>query len=98
MGLFRRVFSPSKKESEDEALWLYVRCDNCGAKIRIRVDRGHDLTPDYEGGYVLRKEIMDNKCFKLMHGEVFLDKDYKVVSQEVSGGRFITKEDYESPE
>lgn len=94
MGFFRKKAS----SPHDDAIWLYVRCDNCGEKLRIRVDRGYDLQPDPEGGYFLRKEMMDGRCFRLMYGELRFDRDYNILSQELSGGHFITKEEFEAQE
>jgi len=83
----------------DDAIYLYVRCNQCGEKLRIRVDKRHDLTPDYErGGYYLRKEMMDSRCFQLMYAELRFDASHNVVSRNISGGEFITKEEYEREE
>ncbi len=91
MGFRQKASSP-----RDDAIWLYVQCDNCGEKIRIRVDPKHELQPDYKGSdFLLRKEMMDGRCFRLMYGEVRFDRDYRILSQEVSGGHFITKEEFE---
>jgi hypothetical protein len=84
-------------EAPDDALTFYVRCNRCGEKLRIRVDKRHDLTPDYErGGYFLRKEVMDSRCFQLMYAELRFDENHNIVSRDISGGKFITPEEYES--
>lgn len=91
-------FGKKKTPSDQDAIWLYVKCDKCGEKLRIRVDRRYDLEPEPEGGYLLRKEMMDGRCFRLMYGEIHFDRDYKILSQELSGGHFITKEEFEVQE
>jgi hypothetical protein len=49
---------------------------------------------DDDGQYVLRKEIMDNQCFQLMHAELHFDERRRVVSRELSGGTFIGEEEW----
>ena len=77
-------------------MYLYVRCGNCGRVLRIRVDKRHDLLTDYDnGGFTLVKEMMDDKCFRLMRAEMAFDRAYTITSQRIEGGAFITKEEYE---
>jgi hypothetical protein len=64
--------------------------------VRVRVNLYNDLSVTDEGGYILRKEIMDNECYQLMHAELRFDGSRRVTSRDISGGRFITKEEYES--
>jgi hypothetical protein len=95
MGFLKRLFGGGEPRDPD-ALWLYVRCDRCGQKMKIRVDRRHDLRRDYEsGGYKLDKEIMDGTCFSLMMARVRFDAGQHIVSQELEGGTFLTREEFE---
>jgi hypothetical protein len=82
------------KSVRDSALWLYVRCNQCGAKIRVRISLANDLSMDDDGRYVLRKEIMDSQCFQLLHAELNFDERRRLVSRELSGGEFITAEEW----
>jgi hypothetical protein len=78
-------------------LWFHFRCGKCGTPVRIRVDRRNDLNRE-EGGqgtFLLRKDVMDDKCFQLMHAEVWLDSGYNVVAADVSGGEMISQEEYQ---
>jgi len=78
-------------------LWFHFRCNKCGSVVRIRADRRNDLNrEDGPGALLLRKEVMDNKCFQLMHAEVWLDSEYNVVSSEVTGGKLISRDEYEA--
>jgi hypothetical protein len=86
---------------DPDGIYLYVRCGRCGQKLQVRADRRFDLMPDLdEGGYVLRKEMMDGTCFSLMYATVRFDGDKRVVSREIEGGEFITEEEFRqsSPE
>ena len=96
MDLLRRFFGGQPTPPQDDALYLYVRCGNCGRTLRIRVDKRHDLLTDYDnGGFTLVKEMMDDKCFRLMRAELAFDRAYTITSQRIEGGTFITKEEYE---
>lgn len=88
-----------RRPRDPDGIYLYVRCGRCGQKLKVRADRRFDLLRDMdEGGYVLRKEMMDSTCFSLMYATVRFDEDYRVVSREIEGGEFITEEEFsESP-
>lgn len=98
MGIFncmKSVFA-SSPGGDPNALWLYVRCARCGTPVAVRVDLHNEPSIDYEnGGYILRKEIMDSKCFTLMRAVVRLDDKRSVVERTIDKGEFITREEYE---
>ncbi len=95
MSFLKRLFGGGEPRDPD-AIWLYVRCDYCGQSMSVRVDRRFDLRPDYEqGGYRLDKEIMDGTCFSLMMARVRFDSAQRIVSQELEGGTFLTREEYD---
>ena len=105
MGILRRLFGrrEGREEGDPNALFLYVRCGKCGEKIRVRVDKRHDLMPDYDRGpgdfpegYVLLRDIIGSKCFQMIRAELSLDRDYHIISQSITGGQFITREEYEA--
>lgn len=81
------------KPVEDSALWLYVRCNKCGAKARVRISLANDLSME-DNGYILRKEIVDNQCFQLMHAELRFDERRRVVSRALTGGEFISEQEW----
>ena len=99
MGLLNQLKSlfSSSTTGDPKALMLYVKCKRCGTPLAVRVNLANDLSADYEsGGYVLNKEMMDGKCFRLMRAEVRFDAGRKIVAQKVDGGEFITREEYEA--
>ena len=97
------ALSPQGAE-ESDALWVYVRCDKCGEKVRTRVDLKHDLSPDYsdEGRvneYVLRKVLVGSqRCFEPIEVKLTFDPQRRIVSREIAGGQFIDREEYEGNE
>jgi len=99
MGLLSKLaslFSPGPSAGADDAVHLYVECARCKSKVHVRLDRRNDLSQGEGGGYFVRKEIMDSKCFRLMTADLVFDSMYRVESQDIQGGRFLSKEEYEA--
>ena len=102
MGFLKKIktalFGAAGSEIKDkEGIYFYVKCDKCGAPVRIRVNKYHDLQRDEDGGgFVLHKEIMDGTCFRLMYATVHFDYNHNIIEQEVEGGEFITWETYKT--
>lgn len=84
------------------AFWVYVRCNACGEKIRVRVSRENDLSAEFEGGdfpsaYYAHKEIVGNQCFRRIKVDLYFDGRRQISEQKIDGGAFITREEYDSP-
>lgn len=87
----------SSVEGDARGLWFYFRCKRCGSAVAVRVDRLNDLNREEGAGvFLLRKDVMDNKCFQLMTAEIWLDENYNVVTSEINGGELISREEYEA--
>ena len=95
MGFLARLFGGKATRDHDDAIHLYVECGRCKAKVHVRLDKRHDLSQGEAGGYFVRKEVMDSKCFRLMTAEVTFDAAYRVQTQDVQGGRLISKEEFD---
>ena len=98
MNWFRKFFG--NVAPADGAIHLYVRCKRCGAPIHVRIDLRNELTIEYSddeqpSGYQLIKEIMDDRCFRLMRAELTFDARKRELSREIEGGTFMTREEYE---
>jgi hypothetical protein len=95
MEFLKRLFGGGEPRDPD-AIWLYLRCDYCGQKMKVRVDRRLDLHRDYErGGYRIDKSIMDGTCFSRMMARVRFDAGQRIIEQELEGGTFLTRQEYE---
>jgi hypothetical protein len=90
------LFGSKPSQQAEDAIHIYVECDRCKSKVHIRLDKRHDLSVGEGGGYFVRKEIMDSRCFRLMSAEIIFDGSYRVQSQDLQGGRFISKEEFEA--
>jgi hypothetical protein len=99
MGIRERLaslFGSKGGDEADDAIHIYVECERCKAKVHVRLDRRHDISLREEGGYYVRKEIMDSKCFRLMAAEITFDNAYRMERQEIQGGRFLTQAEFEA--
>ena len=96
MGFLKKLFGGEKKPAkyvDKRGVYFYVRCDNCSTITRVRADKEYDLTRD-GNNFVWHKTIVDNRCFRPMATVVHLDGSYQVTSQEISGGSFVSEEEY----
>ena len=103
MGLFKRLagfLAGGDGEGDRNAHYEYVRCARCGEKIRVRVDLGSELTPEYEsseGTYHARKGVLgsgETRCFQMIEVELYFDAEKHLVSRYISGGEFITRDEF----
>ncbi len=100
MGFLKKLFggeSRPKKYVDKQGLYFYVRCDNCGAKVKVRADKQHDLNRT-DNGFIWHKTIVDNRCFRRLQTTVYFDSQYQMTDYELTGGRFISQEEYERVE
>lgn len=93
--------APRAPSADPDALWLYFRCNRCGSVVRVRAHKRNDLNRveeenGFPGAFVLHKDVMDNKCFQLMHADIYFDASYQVVASEVQGGELVSQEEYEA--
>ena len=102
MGFLDKIRSffagaPSPSAGDPYGIWFHFRCGKCGGVVRVRADRRNDLNREEgPGTFLLRKDVMDNSCYQLMHAAIWLDGSYNVVAADVSGGELISKEEYEA--
>lgn len=98
MGWLSRLFGGGGKarlEGDGNVVWIYARCDRCGSVVAVRVNARNDIGLDEDGeSRVLHKEIMDAKCFQLMRAEIHFDPRLNIITQELTGGKFISRAEY----
>jgi len=101
MGFLKKLFGggsgSSSGSSDKDGFFVYVQCDQCQQKVRLRIIKGHDLNYS-EDGYVWHKTIVDSRCFQQIPTVVHFDRNLNMISQDIDGGHFITKAEFEQPE
>ncbi len=90
-----KVGRSDKPQTDTQGIYFYVQCDRCGTPVRLRADKQYDLINE-GGGFVWHKTIVDNRCFRPMPTVVYLNSAHEMVSHEITGGRYITQEEYET--
>lgn len=98
MSFLRRLFGKTETAEDTGAIFVYVVCDRCGDRLRLRIDRQYDLNRLDEGGYVWHKTLVDRKCYRPMPTVVTFDSNYRILSAEIEGGHYISREAYEAAE
>ncbi len=99
MGLLDRLtslFSSRPSKEADDAIHIYVECGRCKSRVHVRLDKRHDLSQGEGGGFFVRKEIMDSKCFRLMAAEIAFDGGYRIQTRDLQGGCFLSKEEFDA--
>ncbi|MBP6016707.1 MAG: hypothetical protein KA586_08300 [Candidatus Promineofilum sp.] len=102
MGFLKKLFGeserdrrPPKAAADTQGVYFYVQCDRCGTPVRLRADKQFDLINEGTG-YVWHKTIIDSRCFQRMPTVVNLNSAYEMVSHEITGGHYITGDEYET--
>src|SRR5262249_60545849 len=96
----RLVFTRRTRSESASALWISVACSRCGEAIRVRVDQRYDLASEMrdpgEAGpaYTLHKDIVGAQCFQRIAVDVEFDQRLQVIERRISGGRWLTEEEY----
>ena len=99
MSFLSRLFGRAASPGAGPVLWLYVRCERCQEKIRIRVNRNTDAQPEYDDNgrlthYFLRKEILGNSCPNLMSVELQLDGGGRIIARQAERCVLITEQEF----
>lgn len=103
MGFWDRLFAGKEKKSLSARpgrgfISFEVKCGKCGEEIKIMVNRTMDLQNLYlESGekgaaYRLKKEILGKNCPNLINITIDFDRNYGILSRDISGGEFAGQE------
>ena len=104
MGFLKKLASLFGSSDEGNIYREYIRCSRCGEKIAVRVNLNSELTPQYgegEGAFYVRKGVLgsgETRCFQMIEVELYFNQDKQPVSRYITGGEFITKEEFEAEE
>ena len=97
-SFIRKLFG-KKEVNSSEILWIYSQCDKCGEKFRTLIRKYNDLTPTYKNegpAFILKKELIGASCPNRINLHLKFNHNYHKISEEISGGHFISKEEYQS--
>ena len=85
---------------DNRALPIYVFSNRCREPIMAEIDLVNSLSRDEESDdkYYTRKVLQGsgkNRCFTQVEVEIWFDRGKKVSHYEVTGGRWLTQEEYQ---
>lgn len=85
---------------DNRALPIYVFSTRCREPIMAEIDLVNSLSRDEESDdkYYTRKVLQGsgkNRCFTQVEVEIWFDRGKKVSHYEVTGGRWLTREEYQ---
>ena len=69
-----------------------IKCEKCGEIVNVKIFPERDLNPTYDDNgpaYILKKEVMDSKCFRIILIEISYDSSRREIDREISGGSFV---------
>lgn len=96
------IFSRPSSGGDSYSLYYYVRCHRCREAIKARVDLRNELSSEFgegEGtqGYYFRKVLIGRgRCFEPIEVTMTFDGRRNMTSREITGGTFITEEEYQA--
>lgn len=81
----------------EKIIWFYVKCNNCGEKIKLAINKDTDIQPDFskDSNFILKKEMLGEKCQKLMFIEVNFDSDFNITGSKSENCSILTKDRFE---
>lgn len=94
--------SGSGDEEDGSAFYLYIACERCTDLVAVRINRQSDLAQRFDtttqsvSGYELHKGVVDQRCFRPIQVVMTFDAGQRELSREISGGRFLTREEFEA--
>ncbi len=101
MSIFKKLFaaiSPPSKPDGDVYV-VYVHSHRCQEYLSTRIYLNRDLSEQDEEGYIARKVLVgdgQNRCFERVEVVLYFDDAKKLVDREITGGVFVTVEEYEA--
>jgi hypothetical protein len=96
MNIIKRLLGGSAGPAGDNGLYYYLKSDQNGQIIRVRINPANDLSQLDEGsGYYVRKVVVGSPSYVRMELELTLDRERKVVDAQVKGGKLVDEAAYE---
>lgn len=99
MDFLRRLLGGGQGSGRgaDSGMYYYIRSRRSGEIVQVRLDP-NQLSPEYENdrvaGYFTHKVVVGQRSFERMEAEFNFDTNKRLVEKTVSGGEFVTREDW----
>lgn len=97
MNLLQRLFGrPMATGGDSSGMYYYVKGHKCGAITRVRIDKRSELSRDDDDTFIVRKGVVDSVCYGVVELELKFDQNYREISRTITGGAFVTKDEYDA--
>lgn len=91
--MFKKLFGASKPTPTDDGIYLRIQCRRCGTIVPIRIDPRNELSlNDEETGYLVRKVVVDDRCYSRIEVCLTFDLKRHQTSATVEGGSLAQEE------
>ncbi|MFO7850187.1 MAG: hypothetical protein R6V67_09530 [Spirochaetia bacterium] len=71
----------------DRGIYFYIKLDNSGEIVRIRLDPQHDLAPDYKRGtYFSNKTVIGPQSLGKAEATFYFNEKKEFETADISGG------------
>jgi hypothetical protein len=96
MNVLKRLFG-GIGQGDAGGMYFYIRSRRSGEITQLRLDL-NQLSPEYENervsGYYAHKTVVGQRSFERMEAEFSFDANKRLVNKSVTGGEFVTREDW----
>jgi hypothetical protein len=101
MNFLRNLFGGGSQGGNQEdkvGIYFYIQPNGCQEVVRVRIDRNNDPSLDEDGTYFVHKTVRGTtyKCTRSAELELRFDTSRRLQQTTVSGGKEVTKADYEA--
>ena len=97
MSFLKKLGNIFSGNSEPPVYWVYVCYERCNEAVAARIDMRGNLSEQDDDTYFCRKVLVGSKrCFQPIEVELTFDKSKNLIDQQITGGKFITAEEYEA--
>ncbi len=103
MNLFKRLTRAFSSVPEDPGVYFFLRCARCAEVIQVRINPMNDLSVQYSDEtntrsdtFFIHKMIVGRRCYNRIEADFTFDKNRNLAEKTVTGGTFVTKEDFEA--
>ncbi len=99
MDFLKKLLGGSSRatDGDPDGLYYYVRSNQTGEVIRLRLHRYNDLSQsDGDSGFFARKVAVGSKSFDRIEIAFTFDKKRQLADTEVTGGELVGRDEYET--
>ena len=96
MGL-KDIFTGFFEKKDKNIIRIYLQDNKCGEKIEVLLRKSYDIQRVYEDDsayYKITKVVVCTKCYNKIKINITFDKNYKVITNYIENGKFITQDEY----